>query len=240
MTIQIRVHKSADRSMRQRLAELPIPIAGCSTDEDRICNPDEGVEQPDDQPMFDGIDLRVNEDEFPNSDDDEVVILPKGKKSTEPEEIPPEVIEQLKANPALQAYFSDMVETSVEAKLKEHERQQSQSRKRQPDKRPGKSPMRGHENINDQRINVQKSPSDTTIYQPALAKGHMETNEVINKISNFVEHIRIGSSKRPTPVHEPRRKEKERGCPNTLNIRSSGGRLYYTGRRSTEGTIAVT
>ena len=51
-----------------------------------------------------------------------------------------------------------------------------------------------------------KSPSDTTIYRPALMKG---MNEIINKISNFVEQIRIGSSKEVT-LADSRGKEEAR------------------------------
>ena len=38
---------------------------------------------------------------------------------------------------------------------------------------------------------TQKSPSDTTIYHPAFLRGESQLNDIINKISNFVENIRI-------------------------------------------------
>ena len=35
-----------------------------------------------------------------------------------------------------------------------------------------------------------KSPSDTTLYTPTLKKGR-DNNEILNKITNFVESIRL-------------------------------------------------
>ena len=53
-------------------------------------------------------------------------------------------------------------------------------------------------NVNTNRV---KSPSDTTLYTPALIKGKCGENELLDKITNFVEGIRLeGRSARPTPV----------------------------------------
>ena len=65
----------------------------------------------------------------------------------------------------------------------------------------------------------QKSPSDTTIYRPALCKGKDEANEVINKITNFVESIRLGTTSRQhTPdLNEGRKFQREKpATPSTL------------------------
>ena len=53
--------------------------------------------------------------------------------------------------------------------------------------------------LNRTHAQVNKSPSDTTIYRPALMKGVNESNDIINKISDFVEGIRIGGSRQDTP-----------------------------------------
>ena len=42
----------------------------------------------------------------------------------------------------------------------------------------------------------------TTIYRPALMRGVNESNNIINKISNFVEDIRISTTHQNTPVQE--------------------------------------
>ena len=58
-----------------------------------------------------------------------------------------------------------------------------------------------------------KSPSDTTIYQPALLKQANETNAVISKISNFVENIRLETRHTATPEDRHRQPQHSRSIP---------------------------
>ena len=63
---------------------------------------------------------------------------------------------------------------------------------------PMKGKQKGKPNIGIEH----KSPSDTTIYRPALIRGQQESDQIINKISNFVENIRIETaSKSNTPTN---------------------------------------
>ena len=72
---------------------------------------------------------------------------------------------------------------------------------------------------------VVKSPSDTTVYRPALQKG--KESDLLNQISNFVEGIHLESTtdansnggwmmpapkvvQKPTPVNDPASKEVDR------------------------------
>ena len=46
-----------------------------------------------------------------------------------------------------------------------------------------------------------KLPSDTTIYQPAFKKVNEKTHDAIQRISNFVDNIRLQDEIRSTPGH---------------------------------------
>ena len=59
-------------------------------------------------------------------------------------------------------------------------------------------------------VTIVKSPSDTTIYSPAFLKKQGKADEVINQISNFVEDIRIASSRQWTPQDDHRRDRADR------------------------------
>ena len=135
------------------------------------------------------IGVQPSEDEFNDFDSDDgsshVVIL-KHKRANNTdrpsipadEEIPPEVIEQLKQHPQMQEFIADVVEQKL----------QERSRSSQ-----GTTDMTGgsrHHQGNRVTTNQVKSPSDTTLYRPALNKG-VTDNDVINKISNFVENMCI-------------------------------------------------
>ena len=185
---------------------------------------------------FDGVHLQVNagEDDFnDDSDEDEVRVLPIDRKQVPNEEIPPEVIEQLTKNAALKEYFSNLVEAGVDARMKAREKELQRQKLPPPPtpRRQESSPLAARlppvdsqgakgqqrrktgmvDNSNVRMPTAQKSPSDTTIYRPALVKGLNETNEVINKISNFVESIRLGStSKHTTLASEVRKFSKEK------------------------------
>ena len=63
------------------------------------------------------VDVNVSEDEEFLDKTDSVKIKPV-EKPEQPEPIPPEVIEQLKNNPALNQYIGSLIEVGVDAKLK--------------------------------------------------------------------------------------------------------------------------
>ena len=114
----------------------------------------------------------------------------KTPHNSETEEIPRAVIEQLKQHPEMQKFINDI----VMSRLKEQREHQPVP---QQDKEAGRDERVLSKNIRSKgNSQVMKSPSDTTIYKPALMKGASESNEIINKISNFVEGIRIQSSSR--------------------------------------------
>ena len=165
-------------------------------------------------PLDDGITVGVtaSEDEFNESDDEfdsEVAILPndQGKKPVV-EKIPAEVIESLKSNPDLAQYIGDMVEAQVDARLKARETTaQGSLWKKGKGKRSNELPQvtpQGVKEPHNGNTSFVKSPSDTTIYRPALRQGVSESNEIIHKISNFVENICLGNSRCTTPGEELR------------------------------------
>ena len=75
----------------------------------------------------DGILVNVNtsDDEFSEDEADRPLDRNPGRKvqPADIEEIPPEVIEKLKANPALNRYFGKLINAGVDARLKSMERQ---------------------------------------------------------------------------------------------------------------------
>ena len=58
---------------------------------------------------------------------------------------------------------------------------------------------------------VVKSPSDSTLYTPALQKikEHEAANHIIDKISNFVESIRVGSTMSPQSLCTPTKDQQQ-------------------------------
>ena len=74
-----------------------------------------------------------------------------------------------------------------------------------------------HDNNN---VEITKSPSDTTIYMPALAKerNSIEAASVIDKISDFVESIRFGSDKGKAPKERATQKQQEKTTADQLII----------------------
>ena len=145
-----------------KIRSTSVPAPGCSN------MPDDGteVEVPDGPSAFDGIKLRVDasEDEFDDSDsddDDSDSVKIRTPVHTGPppkgEEIPPEVIKQLKQNPALHEYINSIVESRINERI-------SQEKEERPRVTKGKA-------VQNIASSVQKSPSDTTIYHPALRKG---------------------------------------------------------------------
>ena len=172
--------------------------------EKQVTSPIEGEIQllpnqvPIENEMFDGDGVQVNvntsDDEFL---DEGVVAGPSkdsGKKSDQ-EDIPPEVIEQLKNHPGMQKFVMDMVEVKLNERIDENRRSPtSQGKVKQWTQQLSRIGNRK----DSEKI---KSPSDTTIYRPALYQDSTRANDMINKISNFVEDMLINASKQVTPVH---------------------------------------
>ena len=77
------------------------------------------------------------------------------------------------------AEFRKLMKEMVDEELDEREKEREQKRKRS----EAKATQDGNNNII-------KSPSDTTLYTPALRKG-IEANSAVHKISEFVENIRL-------------------------------------------------
>ena len=168
------------------------PTPGCSTE----CA--ESNETMDGQ--YDHIEIDLNaptNDSFDESFDSEdgVQILPQQRDEND-EEIPPEVVEKLKEHPIMQQYIDGV----VDAKLRRMEKELMELKR-----------DKGKRVINHKVSNAitAKSPSDTTLYKPGLNKESGTTpQDVINKISNFVEEIRIGTSKQASPSNTTHRSDK--------------------------------
>ena len=86
-----------------------------------------------------------------------------------------------------------------------------------------------------------KSPSDTTIYVPGLMKRNVKNvyrdQDVINKISNFVEGIRLDSDRprsRSQRDHASHQGSEHRSSESPVVPRSEGNRRSESGRRSPE------
>ena len=154
--------------------------------------------------MYDGIDIDVDTDEDVFSETDEVVILPR---KPEDEEIPPEVVEKLKEHLVMQEYIGQVVDKRI-SKLEEYFLAHSSNGKGDTTDananagKEGSVDISGLNRSGNHRLKVimTKSPSETTIYKPGLHKDSgSQPEEIINRISNFVEEIRIGHRKDVTP-----------------------------------------
>ena len=66
-----------------------------------------------------------------------------------------------------------------------------------------------------------KSPSDTTLYKPAMKKG--VESELVNRISNFVENIRIETAASPNVAKHTQARSRETDLgPSTSNQSEAG------------------
>ena len=83
-----------------------------------------------------------------------------------------------------------------------------------------------------------KSPSDTTIYRPALFKENNQADDVINRISNFVENIRI-QSRRVTPESQEVRSGKGEHTPNRRQHKDKQQLSTSTSSRETADQIVL-
>ena len=170
--------------------------------------------------MYDGIQVNVNpmEDDFGTTDDEEiaddndsefseVVLLPSKKCAPPTNDEIAEEVQQWKSNPAVKQFFWEMF--ADEFKEREDALIQTVAdkvSKASQEKQQTQQPSRGNAPgaTNRPRLETVKSPSDTTIYRPAY-KVQDDSDKIINKISNFVEGIRIessiGGSKQKDPHH---------------------------------------
>ena len=129
--------------------------------------------------VYDGVDVAVNPGDDPFFDMEEEEQRIDAPRYGNEEPIPPEVIEQLKANPILKQYIGDVVKATLDSVKKSS----------------GENAASAGNKTNTTTIAVTKSPSDTTIYRPAILHSMGQSNEAISKISNFVENIRLEASK---------------------------------------------
>ena len=143
-------------------------------------------------------DSSSDSDDGENFDDDgsidSEIFLNKRKRSPEPgpskvnQTMPHQqkdrVIANLSSKDDVKSYIDQLVNERVKNELKKHykEKNESITPKGKTGKGKGNSEM-------------VKPPSDTTLYAPALKRGFVNDN-IINKISNFVEDIRIEEDRR--------------------------------------------
>ena len=122
----------------------------------------------------------------------------------------------------MQQFINDIVQTQVQSHLREMEKKNNDGIKLD-GKRDDTGKLTTGKKVNkgDGRDLICKSPSDTTIYRPALRKGVAESNEIINKIAHFVEGIRIGTSKHSTlTTSTGKRRDSDQDDDNHIHHRS--------------------
>ena len=131
------------------------------------------------------------------------------------------------ANPHLENYFKKMIKQGIQ----EEQRKSVSSPKGTVEVLPGTSgePMQAEKTPRKETVTPKKngktgemikSPSDTTIYAPALNKVNKNPQgniEIIDKISNFVEGIRLEThfSHQPGSKSHEREKSRERASSNS-------------------------
>ena len=93
---------------------------------------------------------------------------------------------QIEDNPAVMKYINELVNKKVDKKISEMQEGRGNSDHGSNNVTPTK------DRVTD-RTNIVKSPSDTTLYTPALRKVTQD-NAIIDKISTFVESTRMDSS----------------------------------------------
>ena len=175
----------------------------------------------------DGITLRVDvdEDEFIDSASDDSVKIKTPARNEGSKEIPLEVIEHLKEHPMMQEFVNEVVSNRIREYESSSNFQRSEIANAAVTKRNGRESAKdlGKTTKSQQRDFV-KSPSDTMIYRLALMKGVNESNDIINKISNFVEDIRISNTRQNTPDDGCRGHEicHDSGADEVDNVRDRG------------------
>ena len=94
----------------------------------------------------------------------------------------------VKQNPHLGNYFKKMIQEGIAEELRKPEKGKQITNNDKDDKEKNKN-----------KVNLIKSPSDTTLYAPAMKKlindGKNDKDHIIDRISNFVEEIRIETTR---------------------------------------------
>ena len=176
-------------------------------------------------PLDDDFSMNEDDDNDETNDNDsefsEVVIMPKKGSGPTQAEIDEEV-EHWKTNPEVKNFFWDMFsdqfkereEAMIQSVMERVAKNKTDADGNQPstskqNRHGSTSRSRGNTPNNKtkaqgRRAEIIKSPSDTTLYKPAF-KVNTEGQAIIDKISNFVEGIRIESDhkRRSSPTVPP-------------------------------------
>ena len=123
------------------------------------------------------------------------------------------MIEAVQNDPQLRDYITDLVNRQVNQKMAQMGQQRSLGnsgcdQSQTTPKRPGN--IGGHTNNCNTNTDRIKSPSDTTIYVPALCKGPREINTIVDRISDFVESVCIRTRKPSTDDDQDRYRSRQR------------------------------
>ena len=108
---------------------------------------------------------------------------------------------QIALDPAIKLMMEEMVQEGIHKGIEEYSKKKTHGRSKKRRVKNSKGANMGKNSdaianlpistpLKDKGQKIIKSPSDTTLYKPALAKGRGE-NDLLNRISNFVENIRL-------------------------------------------------
>ena len=143
------------------------------------------------------------------SQTDQEIVQLNNNRSTEPELVQEgetateeEAVRFLQANPRIDNYFKKLIRDGIAEENKN--RQQEVNLQQPPGKESNGMMVRTPQSKkNGREGHMVKSPSDTTIYAPALKKlmkdGRGMEQNLIDRISNFLEEIHIEGSREHTP-----------------------------------------
>ena len=131
--------------------------------------------------------------------DDPEIILQIHKEPESSEVLAMRLMEE---NPQLGDFFKRVIKEGIKEGMEEQNEkfEQTSSSNRGKEKDKGLSTSDRCNTNSNRVVQMVKSPSDMTLYTPALSKGKKNEVEMIEKISNFVEEIRLeGRSHEGTP-----------------------------------------
>ena len=152
-------------------------------------NEDQFDSEIDEEEFSDGaVDDEVSDEEDPGSPVKLHAVADNGDEKEEK-------IQFIESDPDVQDYIEKLAEKRVHKRLSEQEGkdlEQNQEINQQ---------ERTNKEMREQQTLI-KSPSDTTLYTPVLKKGFRETNQVISKISDFVDSMRLNEEKKSETAHE--------------------------------------
>ena len=164
-------------------------------------------------PLDDGVLVTVNTDEFDYEDDSQE------DTAQQPKQADPAVVNQQQepgCSSALSAaeaklleenpHFQSIVDKLLDRRLKQLPEKSISTDQKRDDRRGVKGKCNTNSKVSKGVLELVKSPSDTTIYVPALTKqssNHNMGNVDQNEISNFVDMVRAQTTKetdQPPPV----------------------------------------